>query len=87
MVGIPDGLGAFDNGDGTMTVLMNHELGATSGAVREHGSTGAFVSRLVVDLDTLEVVSAGRRSADGHVRRPAQSREQQVQRNQRQRHL
>ncbi len=28
MVGIPDGLGAFDNGDGTFTVLMNHELGA-----------------------------------------------------------
>ena len=27
MVGIPDGLGAYDNGDGTMTVLMNHELG------------------------------------------------------------
>ena len=26
MAGIPDGLGAFDNGDGTMTVLMNHEL-------------------------------------------------------------
>jgi Ca2+-binding RTX toxin-like protein len=64
MVGIPDGLGAFDNGDGTMTVLMNHELGATSGAVREHGSTGAFVSRLVVDLDTLEVVSAGDLSQD-----------------------
>src|SRR5262245_7199883 len=28
MVGIPDGLGAFDNGDGTFTVLMNHELTA-----------------------------------------------------------
>src|SRR5919197_678252 len=26
MVGIPDGLGAFDNGDGTFTVLMNHEI-------------------------------------------------------------
>src|SRR6058998_1873081 len=24
MVGIPDGLGAFDNGDRTITVLMNH---------------------------------------------------------------
>ena len=32
MVGIPDGLGAFDNGDGTFTVLMNHELGATQGS-------------------------------------------------------
>jgi hypothetical protein len=26
MVGIPDGLGAYDNGDGTFTLLMNHEL-------------------------------------------------------------
>ncbi|HLL88087.1 MAG TPA: hypothetical protein VK324_02175, partial [Tepidisphaeraceae bacterium] len=26
MAGVPDGLGAFDNGDGTFTVLMHHEL-------------------------------------------------------------
>src|SRR5262245_35990893 len=26
MVGIPDGLGAFDNGDGTFTLVMNHEI-------------------------------------------------------------
>ena len=57
MVGIPDGLGAFDNGDGTFTVLMNHELGATAGVVRDHGATGAFVSKLVIDKDTLEVQS------------------------------
>jgi Ca2+-binding RTX toxin-like protein len=58
MAGIPDGLGAYDNGDGTMTVLMNHELGATLGAVRDHGATGAFVSKLVVDKTTFEVKSA-----------------------------
>ncbi len=57
MAGIPDGLGAFDNGDGTFTVLMNHELGNTSGAVRAHGSIGAFVSRLVINKATLQVVS------------------------------
>ena len=57
MVGIPDGLGAFDNGDGTFTVLMNHELGATQGIVRDHGATGAFVSKLVIDKETLEVQS------------------------------
>jgi hypothetical protein len=45
MVGIPDGLGAYDNGDGTFTVLMNHELPATSGVARAHGSNGAFVSK------------------------------------------
>jgi serralysin len=59
MVGIPDGLGAFDNGDGTMTVLMNHELGATNGVVREHGQAGAFVSKLIIDKETMQVVSAG----------------------------
>lgn len=58
MVGIPDGLGAFDNGDGTITVLMNHELGATQGAVRDHGAKGAFVSQLVIDKATLKTLSA-----------------------------
>ena len=53
MVGIPDGLGAFDNGDGTFTVLMNHELGATAGAFRAHGAKGAFVSRWTIRGDDL----------------------------------
>ena len=44
MAGIPDGLGAFDNADGRFTVLMNHELGASSGVARAHGGKGAFVS-------------------------------------------
>jgi Ca2+-binding RTX toxin-like protein len=64
MVGIPDGLGAFDNGDGTMTVLMNHELGGTAGVVREHGSTGAFVSALTVDMSTHQVLDAHDLSQD-----------------------
>jgi hypothetical protein len=55
MVGIPDGLGAFDNGDGTFTLLMNHELGNTAGITRAHGSVGAFVSEWVVDKTTLQV--------------------------------
>jgi Bacterial protein of unknown function (DUF839) len=58
MVGIPDGLGAFDNGDGTFTVLMNHELGATAGAVRAHGAKGAFVSKWTIRKDDLSVVGA-----------------------------
>ncbi len=55
MVGIPDGLGAFDNGDGTLTLLMNHELGATQGIVRAHGAAGSFVSQWVIDKTTLAV--------------------------------
>ena len=55
MVGIPDGLGAFDNGDGTFTVLMNHEI-ASGGATRAHGATGAFVSRWIIRKDDLTVL-------------------------------
>ena len=57
MVGIPDGLGAFDNGDGTFTVLVNQELSAGQGAVRAHGGNGAFVSEWVFDKTTLQVLS------------------------------
>ena len=57
MVGIPDGLGAYDNGNGTFTVLMNHELGNTQGIVRAHGSKGAFVSKWVINKSDFSVVS------------------------------
>ncbi len=57
MVGIPDGMGAFDNGDGTFTLLMNHELANDRGIARAHGQPGAFVSRWVIDKASLEVKS------------------------------
>ncbi len=57
MVGIPDGLGAYDNNNGTFTLLMNHELGNTQGTVRTHGATGAFVSKWVINKSNLSVVS------------------------------
>ena len=56
LVGIPDGLGAFDNGDGTFTVLMNHELGSTAGVVRAHGAVGAFVSKWTIRKSDLTVL-------------------------------
>lgn len=56
MVGIPDGLGAFDNGNGTFTVLMNHELGATAGVERAHGAKGSFVSKWTIDRKRLKVL-------------------------------
>src|SRR5262247_3795817 len=57
MVGIPDGLGAYDNGDGTFTLVMNHELpvnvtgttGTPVGGIRAHGNASAFVSRWTID--------------------------------------
>jgi hypothetical protein len=73
MVGIPDGTGAWvedgnegrDNGrdlgrkEGirTFNFVSNHEIGRTLGAVRAHGSKGAFVSRWVIERDTLKVLS------------------------------
>jgi hypothetical protein len=57
MAGIPDGLGAYDNGDGTFTLLSNHELRRTQGVTRAHGAAGAFVSEWTIDKDTLQVES------------------------------
>jgi hypothetical protein len=57
MDGIPDGLGAFDNANGTFTLLMNHELGNTQGVIRDHGGAGAYVSRFVIGKNSLNVVS------------------------------
>lgn len=56
-VGIPDGTGAYDNNDGTFTFLVNHELGATAGIARAHGSAGAFVSSWVIKKSDLTVNS------------------------------
>lgn len=57
MVGVPDGLGAFANSDGSFSLLMNHELAADKGAVRVHGQKGAFVSRWLIDVESLQVRS------------------------------
>jgi hypothetical protein len=58
MGGVPDGLGAYDNSDGTITVLMNHEIPtAALGVVRAHGAKGAYVSSWVIDKTTLKVLS------------------------------
>jgi hypothetical protein len=50
--------GAFDNGDGTITVLLNHELSGNA------ASCGARLGRrvrdrLVIDINSLKVLSAG----------------------------
>jgi hypothetical protein len=73
MVGIPDGTGAFDNGDGTFTWLVNHELGPTAGGVRAHGAAGAFVSKWTIRKCDLAVLK-GEDLVQQHVLwNPAQS--------------
>ena len=51
MIGIPDGLGAYRNGNETI-LFMNHELGNTVRSEPNVGGTlqrGAFISRFVLD--------------------------------------
>jgi hypothetical protein len=56
MVGIPDGLGAYQpQAGGDITVLNNQELGATQGITRAHGQKGTFVTKYTLDPATLEV--------------------------------
>lgn len=61
MVGIPDGLGAFDNGDGTFTLLMNHEL--RGGDLRGGNGTTTFTTNT-----TTGVITTNSNAAVGVVR-------------------
>jgi len=57
LVGIPDGLGLIPGAD-RFTLLMNHELaGGSVGAVRKHGSKGAFVSKWTIERSSLKVIA------------------------------
>ena len=55
--GVPDGLGVFDNGNGTFTILSNHELYDSWGVARSGGAIGAYVSKLVINKSDFSVVS------------------------------
>ena len=59
MAGTPDGLGAYDNNDGSITVLMNHEFSDSDGVARAHGSHGAFVSTWQIRKTDLKVLNGG----------------------------
>ncbi len=56
MAGLADGTGAFDNGDGTFTLLVGHEIGNTLGVARAHGQKGAFISKWTINKSDLSVV-------------------------------
>jgi len=57
MSGLMDGMGAYDNNNGTFTLLINHEISSSLGKVRAHGNTGAYVSKWVLNKKDLQVVS------------------------------
>lgn len=62
LLGIPDGMGAFANGDGTMTLLVTHEHTANANGVQHAHQPagfagGAFISKWIVDTGSLAVLS------------------------------
>ena len=57
MGGIPDGLGVFDNGNGTFTLLSNHELYDVWGNLRPDGAKGAYVSMYTIRKSDFAVLS------------------------------
>lgn len=59
LVGLPDGMGAWDGDRGTFNLVVNHEIGKALGINRAHGSIGAFVSRWSINARTGQVL-AGR---------------------------
>lgn len=64
--GIFDGLGAYDNGDGTYTVLANSELNATAGVpylVGDVALNGARISKFIIDKDVDDNASNGYQSS------------------------
>jgi hypothetical protein len=62
--GIPDGLGAFDNGNGTYTLIVAHELNSSEGVAHAHNAAtgngkGAYLDKLIVDKATNRVLVGG----------------------------
>ena len=65
VAGVPDGMGAYANKDGTISVLSNHEIALTNSSftsddfaartTRAYGGTGAFVTRFTVKPSTMQV--------------------------------
>ena len=62
LVGIPDGMGAIDAGNGSFDLFVNHEFTAAAGGVRHaHQPSGfaggAFISKWRIDRSTLAVTA------------------------------
>ena len=65
IAGVPDGMGAYANKDGTISVLSNHEIALTNSlftsddfaarTTRAWGGTGAFVTKFTVKPSTMQV--------------------------------
>lgn len=58
--GVPDGMGAIRNGDGTVTVFVNHELSASDSFIsaieRQYGGFGSNITAVKFNPSTGEVI-------------------------------
>ena len=54
--GHPYGTGAFDNGDGSFTLLLNHEISTSPGFTRAHGGFSAYVSKWIISKNNVAVL-------------------------------
>ena len=52
----PYGTGAFDNGDGSFTLLLNHEISTSPGFTRAHGGFSAYVSKWIISKNNVAVL-------------------------------
>ncbi len=64
LTGIPDGMGGFyltpaDRAAGVITLLVNHEIGSTSGPVQAWGQRGSYVSQWKIRRADLGVNGVG----------------------------
>lgn len=73
LCGLPDGMGAFDNGDGTFTALLNHEMNNAVGVNRVHGQKGAFVSKWIINKSDMRVISGSDLTQNAYVWNPLTS--------------
>jgi hypothetical protein len=48
-IGIPDGMGIYNGSAGQITLVVNHELGATASTTHAHGSRGSLISKWRID--------------------------------------
>ena len=58
--GVPDGMGAVRNGDGTVTIFVNHELSASDSFIsaieRHYGGFGSTITAIKFNPETGEVI-------------------------------
>jgi hypothetical protein len=58
--GIPDGMGAVRNSDGTVTIFVNHELSASDSFIsmveRNYGGFGSNITAIKYDPETQEII-------------------------------